>query len=183
MILKCHHIQLVLAATKEVTCISKIWQTRYHPHLITFCLVCWCLAKRVIRVYCNYFKQKPGFNEENISTLKHMTKQLFDVQRYVVVPFDEMRIHANFASDKHSNKLTGFVDQDDEVSASNTLAAKLRNCTRCTILNFSAFEVWTLVLTGTRSLIGSSLLRKGYYGRLPRNNTYYTVRLFMSNTK
>ena len=38
-----------------------------------------------------------------------MTKQLFDVQRYVVVSFDEMRIQLNFASDKHSNKLVGFV--------------------------------------------------------------------------
>ena len=45
-----------------------------------------------------------------------MTKQLFDVQRYVVVSFDEMKIQSNLVFDQHSNELIGFVDLGDEVS-------------------------------------------------------------------
>ena len=55
--------ELVLAATKEFTCISKI-----------------------------------------------------NVQIYVVVSFDEMKIQSNLVFDKHSNELIGFVDLSDEVS-------------------------------------------------------------------
>ena len=62
------------------------------------------------------FKPKPGFNEENITRLKDMTMQLFDVQRYVVMSFDEMKIQSNLVFSKHSNELIGFVDLGDEVS-------------------------------------------------------------------
>ena len=73
-------------------------------------------SERVLRDYRNYFKPKSGFNEENISRLKDMTKQIFDVLRYVVVSFDEMKIQSNLVFDKHSNELIGFVDLGDEVS-------------------------------------------------------------------
>ena len=106
---------------------------RYHPHLIRFCLslhskspsayrelkssgVLVLPSERVLRDYRNYFKPKPGFNEENISRLKDITNQLFDVQRYVVVSFDEMKIQSKLVFDKHSNELIGFVDLGDEVS-------------------------------------------------------------------
>ena len=106
---------------------------RYHPHLIRFCLslhskspsayrelatsgVLILPSERVLRDYRNYFKPKPGFNEENITRLKDMTIQLFDVQRYVVISFDEMKIQSDLVFDKHSNELIGFVDLGDEVS-------------------------------------------------------------------
>ena len=41
---------------------------------------------------------------------------------------------------------------------SSALAAKLRNCTRCTILNFSAFEVRTLVFTGNQIISRKKLI-------------------------
>ena len=106
---------------------------RYHPHLIRFCLslhskspsayrelatsgVLILPSERVLRDYRNYFKPKPGFNEENITRLKDMTIPLFDVQRYVVISFDEMKIQSDLVFDKHTNELIGFVDLGDEVS-------------------------------------------------------------------
>ena len=73
-------------------------------------------SERVLQDYRNYFKPKPGFNEENITRLKDMTIQLFDVQRYVVISFDEMKIQSDLVFDKHSNELIGFVDLGDEES-------------------------------------------------------------------
>ena len=106
---------------------------RYDPHLIRFCLslhskspsayrelatsgVLILPSERVLQDYRNYFKPKPGFNEDNITRLKDMTIQLFDVQRYVVISFDEMKIQSDLVFDKHSNELIGFVDLGDEVS-------------------------------------------------------------------
>ena len=106
---------------------------RYHPHLIRFCLslhskspsayrelatsgVLILPSERVLRDYRNYFKPKPGFNQENITRLKDMTIPLFDVQRYVVISFDEMKIQSDLVFDKHTNELIGFVDLGDEVS-------------------------------------------------------------------
>ena len=107
---------------------------RYHPHLIRFCLsihskspsvyrelassgVLVLPSKRVLRDYRNYFKPKPGFHEENISRLNDITKNLFDVQRYVVVSFNEMRIQSNLVYDKHTSELIGFVNLGDDLNA------------------------------------------------------------------
>ena len=104
---------------------------RYHPHLIRFCLsihskspsvyrelsssgVLVLPSERTLRDYRNFFKPKPGFHQENIQKLTETTTQLFDVQRYVAVSFDEMKIHSNLVFDKHSNELIGFVDLGDE---------------------------------------------------------------------
>ena len=125
------HMNLFLQQQKKLLACPKFGR-RYHPHLIRFCLalhfkspsayreltlsgVLVLPSERVLRDYRNYFKPKPGFNEENISRLKDMTKQLFDVMRYVV-SFDEMKIQSNLVFDKHSNELIGFVDLGDEVS-------------------------------------------------------------------
>ena len=104
---------------------------RYHPHLIRFCLsihskspsvyrelassgVLVLPSERVLRDYRNFFKPKPGFHEENITKLSEKTNQLFDVQRYVILSFDEMKIHSSLVFDKHSNELIGFVDLGDD---------------------------------------------------------------------
>ncbi len=87
---------------------------RYHPHLIRFCLslyskspyaylvssgVLVLLSERVLRDYHNYFKPKSGFNVENINILKDITMQLFDVQRYVVLSFDKIKMQSNLVFD------------------------------------------------------------------------------------
>ncbi len=133
--LKCSpHMNLFWQQQKKLLA-SPNFGRRYHPHLIRFCLslhskspsayrelassgVLVLPSERVLRDYRNYFKPKPGFNVENIDRLKDITTQLFDVQRYVALSFDEMKIQSNLVFDKHSNELIGFVDLGDEVSNS-----------------------------------------------------------------
>ena len=126
------HMELFWQQQKKLLASPKFGR-RYHPHLIRFCLslhskspsayrelttsgVLVLPSERVLRDYRNYFKPKPGFNEENITRLKDMTMQLFDVQRYVVISFDEMKIQSDLVFSKYSNELIGFVDLGDEVS-------------------------------------------------------------------
>ena len=70
--------------------------------------------ERTLRDYRNFFKPKPGFNEANVSQLKEQTSQLFNVQRYVILSFDEMKIQSSLVFDKHSDEIIGFVDLDDD---------------------------------------------------------------------
>ena len=93
-------------------------------------------SERTLRDYRNFCKPKPGFNEANVSQLKEQTSQLFDVQRYVILSFDEMKIQSSLVFDKHGNELIGFVDLGDEdvniaaysclVIASHVLAFMIR---------------------------------------------------------
>ncbi len=52
--------------------------------------------------------------KKKVTQLQDQTSQLFDVQRYVVLSFDEMKIQSNLVFDKHSNELISFVDLGDE---------------------------------------------------------------------
>ena len=104
---------------------------RYHPQIIRFCLslhakspaaykelqesgILVLPSQRTLRDYRNFFKPKPGFNAENIERLKDLSKEYFDIQRYVVLSFDEMKIQSKLVFDKRSNELIGFVDLGEE---------------------------------------------------------------------
>ena len=104
---------------------------RYHPHVIRFCLslhakspaaykelkdsgILVLPSQRTLRDYRNFFKPKPGFNSENIERLKEQSSDYFDIQRYVVLSFDEMKIQSKLVFDKRSNELIGFVDLGEE---------------------------------------------------------------------
>jgi hypothetical protein len=104
---------------------------RCHPHIIRFCLslhakspaaykelkdsgVLVLPSQRTLRDYRNFFKPKPGFNSENIERLKEHSKDYFDIQRYVVLSFDEMKIQSKLVFDKRTNELIGFVDLGEE---------------------------------------------------------------------
>jgi hypothetical protein len=67
-----------------------------------------------LRDYRNFFKPRAGFHPENIERLRNQTSQYFDIQRYVIISFDEMKIQSKFVFDKHSNELNGFVDLGEE---------------------------------------------------------------------
>jgi hypothetical protein len=124
------HMNLFWQQQKKLLA-SPTFGRRYHPQLIRFCLslhskspsayrelassgVLVLPSERTLRDYRNFFKPKPGFNEEKVTQLQDQTSQLFDVQRYVVLSFDEMKIQSNLVFDKHSNELIGFVDLGDE---------------------------------------------------------------------
>lgn len=104
---------------------------RYHRHIIRFCLslhakspaaykelkdsgVLVLPSQRTLRDYRNFFKPKPGFNSKNIERLKEHAKDYFDIQRYVVLNFDEMKIQSKLVYDKRTNELIGFVDLGEE---------------------------------------------------------------------
>ena len=50
---------------------------------------------------------------EVIDELKNMTNSYFDVQRYVVLLFDKMKVTANLVMDKVTGELIGFTDLGD----------------------------------------------------------------------
>ena len=104
---------------------------RYHPHVIRFCLsihakspaayrelrdsgVLVLPSKRTLRDYRNFFKPRAGFHPDNIERLRNQTSQYLDIQRYVDLSFDEMKIQSKLVFDKHSNELIGFVDLGEE---------------------------------------------------------------------
>ena len=135
---------------------------RYHPMIIRFCLslaakspscyeelrnskVLVLPSQRRLRDYRNAIRPQRGFQDEVIKMLQSETESYFDVQRYVVLLFDEMKIMANLVLDKVTGELIGFtdlVDPDlnfgslekvDEV-ASHALAFLVRGV--CTELKF-----------------------------------------------
>ena len=97
-------------------------------------------SERVLRDYKNYFKPKAGLNKENIDCLREKTKAFSDVQRYVALVMDEMKIQSNLVFDKFSGDVIGFIDlgdpmtnyvySEEETVASHALAFLVRGlCT------------------------------------------------------
>ena len=103
---------------------------RYHPQVIRFALsihgkspsayrdsgALILPSERVLRDYKNYFKPKAGINKENIECLREKTKSFSDVQRYVALVMDEMKIQSNLVFDKFSGDLIGFIDLGDPLT-------------------------------------------------------------------
>ena len=106
---------------------------RYHPQVIRFALSIHCKSpsayrelresgalilpsERVLRDYKNYFKPGAGITEENIQELKEKTSAYTDVQQYVAVIMDEMKIQENLVFDKSSGELIGFIDLGDPLT-------------------------------------------------------------------
>ena len=67
----------------------------------------------MLRDYRNYIRPQRGFQEGVIEELKSITNSYFDVQRYVVLLFDEMKDQSNLVFDKVTGELIGFVDLGD----------------------------------------------------------------------
>ena len=103
---------------------------RYHPMIIRFCLslaakspscyeelrnsrVLILPSQRRLKDYRNANKPKMGFQVEVINELKNITDSYFDVQRYVILLFDEMKVTANLVFDKVTGELIGFTDLGD----------------------------------------------------------------------
>ena len=67
-------------------------------------------SQRLLKDYRNAIKPKRGFQEEVIEVLKTETDSYFDVQRYVVLLFDEMKVMENLVLDKNTGELIGFTN-------------------------------------------------------------------------
>ena len=124
------HMNVFWEQQRKLIASSKFGR-RYHPHIIRFCLslhakspaaykelqesgILVLPSQRTLRDFRNFFKPKPGFNLENIERLIDLSKEYFDIQRYVVLGFDEMKIQSKLVFDKRSNELVGFVDLGEE---------------------------------------------------------------------
>ena len=72
-------------------------------------------SERTLRDYTHYFKEKPGFQKEvNQQLMKEARiSELDEIQKHVVVAFDEMRIKEDLVYDKHTGKVIGFVNLGD----------------------------------------------------------------------
>lgn len=103
---------------------------RYHPMIIRYCLslaakspscyeelrnsgILMLPSQRTLRDYRNYIRPRRGFQESVLQELKEMTDKYFDVQRYIVLLFDEMKIMSNLVFDKVTGELIGYVDLGD----------------------------------------------------------------------
>ena len=109
---------------------------RYHPMIIRFCLSlaakspsCYeelrnskvlilpsqmiLPSQRRLKDYRNAIRPQRRFNYEVIEELKSLTNSYFDVQRYVVLLFDEMKVQSNLVLDKVTGELIGFTDLGD----------------------------------------------------------------------
>ena len=103
---------------------------RYHPTIIRFCLslaakspscyeelrnsgVLVLPSQRTLKDYRNVIKPKRGFQKEVIEVLKSERSSYFNVERYIVLLFDEMKARSNLVLDKMTRELIGFTDLGD----------------------------------------------------------------------
>lgn len=103
---------------------------KYHPMIIRYCLslaskspACYeelrnsnilkLPSQRTLRDYRNYIRPHAGIQGDNFDELKKQTHDYFDVQRYVVLLFDEMKISSYLVFDKVTGELIGFLDLGD----------------------------------------------------------------------
>ena len=73
-------------------------------------------SERVLRDYKNYFKPGAGIIKENVEELKEKASKFSEIQKYVAVIMDEMKIQENLVFDKTSGELIGFIDLGDPLT-------------------------------------------------------------------
>ena len=140
---------------------------RFHPMVIRFCLslaakssscyeklrnsgILVLPSQRTLRDYRNHIRPKPGFNKQVIQELIHTTHEYFDLERYVMLLFDAMKIQSNLVFDKVTGELIGLTDlgdpslnfatlQDEDELASHVLTFLLRGVTTNLKFSFSYF--------------------------------------------
>ena len=176
------------AGTKVTPFMNLFWQeqkrlfarsntgVRCHPMIIRFCLslaskspscyeelrnsgVLVLPSQRRLKDYRNAIKPKRGFQKEVLDVLIAETEHYFDVQRYVVLLFDEMKVMANLVLEKTSGELIGFIDLGDpdlnfgvlekvDALASHALAFLVRGI--CTELKFGLAHFATSGITAAQ---------------------------------
>ena len=94
---------------------------------------------RVLCDYKNYCTPKTGINNENVDELQNKVSSFTEVQRYILLIMDEMKIQSGLVFDKHSGNLIGFIDlgdpmtnfaclQDEDTIATHALHFLLKDC-------------------------------------------------------
>ena len=70
-------------------------------------------SQRRLKDYRNAIRPQRGFQGEIVQELNSLTDTYFDVQRYVVLLFDEMKVMSNLVLDKVTGELLDFNDLGD----------------------------------------------------------------------
>lgn len=108
---------------------------KYHPMIIRYCLALSAKSssayedirynektgtgflilpsQRRLRDYRNYIRPQRGFNPEIVNELKQKVKDFSDIEKYIVLLFDEVKVQENLVWDKHTGELVGYVDLGD----------------------------------------------------------------------
>ena len=114
---------------------SSASNVRYHPMIIKYCLslavksssayndlrydsktgsgVLALPSLRTLRNYKNYIRPTRGLNPKVLEDLAKKTSEFSDIEPYVIILFDEMKIQEDLVWDKHTRELIGFVDLGD----------------------------------------------------------------------
>ena len=137
---------------------------RLHPMIIKFCLSLASKSKsayeelrnsnilklpstRTLTDYKNLIKPKGGFRSEILDNLKSITSEYFDVEKYVVLLFDEMKIRSNlvFPSGHKDVRKTSkgrlFRTRGRPIRASNGRPLDGPNATRYVRPNWTSLDV------------------------------------------
>ena len=116
---------------------------RYHPTLIRYCLSLASKSpstydqmrfdeknntgflilpsRRRLRDYKNYITPQRGFNKEIILELIKKNENFSDIEKFVILLMDEMKIQENLVWNKHKGELIGFIDLGDDDNNNVTL--------------------------------------------------------------
>ena len=78
-------------------------------------------SRRRLRDYKNYIRPERGFNPLIIKELVEKVKDFSDIEKYMILLMDEMKIQENLVWDKYTGELIGFVDLGDVDVNFNTL--------------------------------------------------------------
>ena len=152
---------------------------RYHPMIIRYCLglasksasvyddirydeksgtgIVILPSRRRLRDYKNYIHPHRGFNPSIIQELKNKVKQFSEIEKFVVLLFDEMKIQENLVWDKHTGELVGFVDLGDTelnyatLQKSDALATHVLVFLLRSIVNPFKFSLANFATTGATS--------------------------------
>ena len=70
-------------------------------------------SRRTLRDYRNAIKPTVGFNPKVIAERCSLTKDFSNLQRYICLAFDEMKIQSNLVYNKYSGEIIGYLDLGD----------------------------------------------------------------------
>ena len=70
-------------------------------------------SRRRLRDYKIYIRPQQGFNKDVINELKNIVSNFLNIERYIILLMDEMKVQENLVWDKQTGDLIGFVDLGD----------------------------------------------------------------------
>ena len=152
---------------------------RYHPMIIKYCLGIYAKSpaayeqlrknekegtgvlvlpsQRTLRDYRNYIRPQIGYNSHVIQELSNLTKNFTELERFVILMFDEMKVQDGLVYAKYTGELIGFVDLGDIEINQGTLENMDELATHVLVflvksfMNSMSYSLATFATTGVTS--------------------------------